>query len=383
MVRHKKDRLSKGGRQFQTASQAQRLDQGEALDDGEPRSRPQYKAACWDLGHCDMKRCSGKRLMRLGMMRELHVGQKFAGVVISPKAKTVLSLADKELLEKFGAAVVECSWKRVDEVPFSRIGGKCERLLPYLVAANPTNYGRPWRLNCVEALAACFYICGHRTWAEDILSTFSYGDAFLEINSSLFKLYAACSNEEEIKKAEETWLAKIEREYSESRADRSATTEGEAWSRGNHNRRKSHGSGTEEEGDGDSHSSGEGSNPSEEDRHPLDLPEESDDEEEMAELRRKVLQSKPFTNPNHTEQKPPPPRLARTEPAPNKVSEPVDSDAESGSDVGQDDEFDNIMIATPVTDRTGIAAKQRLKTQDNVSASFSRAIVNAPSRWPS
>lgn len=51
--------------------------------DGELRTRPAFKAAAWDLEHCDAKRCSGKRLMRMGLMRELSVGQKFAGVVIS------------------------------------------------------------------------------------------------------------------------------------------------------------------------------------------------------------------------------------------------------------------------------------------------------------
>jgi pre-rRNA-processing protein TSR3 len=83
-----------------------------------------------------------------------------------------VSPADKGTLETQGAAVVECSWARLDEIPMSRIGGRCERLctfisvckrlilVPYLVATNPVNYGKPWRLNCVEALAAAFCICG-------------------------------------------------------------------------------------------------------------------------------------------------------------------------------------------------------------------------------
>lgn len=45
-----------------------------------------------------------------------------------PNAKHVLSPADRDLLDQYGAAVVECSWVRVKEVPWSRIGGKCERL---------------------------------------------------------------------------------------------------------------------------------------------------------------------------------------------------------------------------------------------------------------
>lgn len=38
--------------------------------------------------------------------------------------------------------------------------------VPFLIATNPVNYGKPWRLNCVEALAAGFYITGHDDWAE-------------------------------------------------------------------------------------------------------------------------------------------------------------------------------------------------------------------------
>lgn len=46
----------------------------------------------------------------------------------SPNAKSLLSPIDKQLIEQYGAAVVECSWARTSEVPWSKIGGKCERL---------------------------------------------------------------------------------------------------------------------------------------------------------------------------------------------------------------------------------------------------------------
>ncbi|KAJ4311002.1 ribosome biogenesis protein tsr3 [Neodidymelliopsis sp. IMI 364377] len=387
MVRHKKDfkpnnKFSARGGKPRGPPRPRPASESEGEDDAEnPRpKKPDFKAACWDLGHCDAKRCSGKRLMRLGMMRELHVGQKFAGVVISPKGKRIVSREDKELLDQYGAAVVEASWNRIDEVPFGRIGGKCERLLPYLVAANPTNYGKPWRLNCVEALAACFYICGHPEWAEEILSTFSYGRAFLDINAALLKRYEACENEEQIKKAEEVWLAKIEQEYEQSRAEKEDGAEDDVWAGGNQNRRVIDESDEDEEDDEDDDDDEDEADP----QNPYGLPESDDDEEEMAELRRRVLASKPFANPTPKDDededtKKAPERIARTEPAPTTDGDNGNSDA-SDDGAADDDEFDSFMNAQPTTDRTGITGKQRQKALDKNTATFSSGKVNAPSR---
>ncbi|KAG8529148.1 uncharacterized protein KY384_005783 [Bacidia gigantensis] len=357
-MRHKKDGYRGKGKKYSSTPRHQ-----EHQDDDEQQEatgkRPPFKAACWDLEHCDPKRCSGKRLMHFGLMRELPVGKKFPGVVITPTAKEVISPTDNDLLEQYGAAVVECSWVRVAEIPKGKIGGKCERLLPYLVAANSVNYGRPWRLNCAEALAACFYICGHEDWAHEVVAHFSYGETFLQINSQLLKRYAACSNAAEVKKAEENWLAKIEREYSESRVEADIAGNGDAWAGGNINRRSFHDSSDEDDSDVAQGSEGEDTEAGGvqlEDR-PIDILNESeeDDEEEMADLRRRVLASKPFANPAKDDR-----------PIMDTIPRPLnqqlhDSDAESGSDLEDNEAFNTIIDATPVTNRTGLNIKQRAR----------------------
>ena len=54
-------------------------------DEDEVETCAPFPVAMWDMLHCDPKRCSGKKMARLGMITELRLGQKWIGVCLSPK----------------------------------------------------------------------------------------------------------------------------------------------------------------------------------------------------------------------------------------------------------------------------------------------------------
>ena len=167
-----------------------------------------FQVAMWDVGHCDPKRCSGRKLSRLGLIKELKLGRRFPGLCLSPLGTNTISPADKDIMSDQGLSVIDCSWAKIDETPFNRMKSGHPRLLPYLVAANPVNYGKPCKLNCVEALAAAFYIAGYKEIAEKYMSKFSWGHSFLSLNQGLLDEYAQCANADEVIKAQDAFLAK-------------------------------------------------------------------------------------------------------------------------------------------------------------------------------
>jgi pre-rRNA-processing protein TSR3 len=67
-----------------------------------------------------------------------------------------------------------------------------------------------------------------------VLRGFSWGHAFLEVNGPLLERYAQCQDAEEVTKAQDEWLAGLEKEWAESRK---AGGEEDEWAGGNPNRR--------------------------------------------------------------------------------------------------------------------------------------------------
>lgn len=172
-----------------------------------------FPVAMWDLNQCDPKKCSGRKLSRLGLIKTLRLGQRFNGIILSPIAKTCVGPQDNDLIKEHGVAVVDCSWARLDDTPFNKMKGQNLRLLPYLVAANPINYGKPCHLSCVEALSAVFFITGFTELSEAYLHQFKWGHSFLSLNNELLNSYSSCTSSAEILKVQEDYLKTIEEEY--------------------------------------------------------------------------------------------------------------------------------------------------------------------------
>lgn len=73
---------------------------------------------------------------------------------------------------------------------------------------NTINYGHPWKLNCVEALAAALYIIGEKEEARSLFDGFSYGDAFFNLNEEVLELYSQCKDSSEVVKTQNEYLEK-------------------------------------------------------------------------------------------------------------------------------------------------------------------------------
>lgn len=204
----------------QLAISSNSSDSSDSSDNEDLGQPPKYPVAMWDLNQCDPKKCSGRKLARHGLITNLKLGQRFPGLVLTPVGVNCVSPADRQIIESSGLAVVDCSWAKLEETPFDRMKTPHPRLLPFLVAANPINYGKPCQLSCVEAIAAAMYIVGHKQEAKWYLNKFSWGHSFLELNDTLLEKYSNCTTSAEILEAQNAYLKEAQDEKLQKKARR-------------------------------------------------------------------------------------------------------------------------------------------------------------------
>lgn len=146
---------------------------------------------------CDPKKCSGLKLARFNLASLRPVQRLPAGaLLLDPLAKQALSPKDDT---SKGIIVLDCSWEEVERVFPNLVRLRLQhRALPYLLAANPINYGRPFKLSTVEAFAASLYILSHKEQAKRLLEKFKWGPTFLELNHEPLEEYAKAKDSLEV-----------------------------------------------------------------------------------------------------------------------------------------------------------------------------------------
>ncbi len=126
-------------------------------------------------------------------------------ILLDPFAQKAISRADTTIAEKRGLTALDVSWNKIRKI--ERVRRKMElRSLPYLVASNPTHYGKPTTLSTAEALAAALFILGYREQAIDILAGFKWGPTFFELNREPLEAYAAAADSAEVVEAQRQFM---------------------------------------------------------------------------------------------------------------------------------------------------------------------------------
>lgn len=158
-------------------------------------TRPMIPLYAYRDNTCDPRKCTMKKLASRGLVKIVTRLPDIprTTLLLDPTAEQAVSPADRALPS---VTALDCSWEVLDTGAVSRWRNR--RALPFLVAANPVNFGRPFRLTSVEAMAAVLVILGEQEQAVRILEPFRWGLRFLEVNHDPLEEYAAARNSSEV-----------------------------------------------------------------------------------------------------------------------------------------------------------------------------------------
>lgn len=142
----------------------------------------QIKLYAINYGHCDPKKCSCLKLRRFNLIKIVRNVKNLhrKTIILTPFAEKTIDSDDKDIIKTYGLAVIDCSWNKSKYILKKRF--RTGRKLPRLLAANPVNYGKWEKLSSVEALAGALILTGFSNVADNLLSKFSWGFSFIDIN---------------------------------------------------------------------------------------------------------------------------------------------------------------------------------------------------------
>lgn len=166
------------------------------------------KVTVFHANECDKKKCTAMKMEKLGNCKIVkninHIPS--GAVVLNPFADKAVSHEDYSYVSRRGIVGLDCSWNKVSKSKKFFSLSKYHRSLPFLIATNPVNYGKPCILSTVEAISATYYITGFKDEAKEILNGFKWGHTFLELNHNLLEDYSEAKNSKEVVKIQNEFL---------------------------------------------------------------------------------------------------------------------------------------------------------------------------------
>ena len=170
----------------------------------------------YDECQCDPKKCTAKRMLKFGLAKEAKtLGAIPSGsIVLSPFSDRALSPADAKCARK-GLVVMDLTWTNIDQFP--RLRRVEERALPYLLASNPINWGRPMELNSAEAVMAALYILGEKEQARSFLGRFNWAPEFMRLNGNMLEDYSNARDSAEVVRIQNEYVESVVGASSEAR----------------------------------------------------------------------------------------------------------------------------------------------------------------------
>ena len=156
----------------------------------------------------DPKKCSAKKLAKFNFVKLESNIRKLPHdtILLNPFSKKSLSQEDKKIAERNGILAVDCSWKNADSA-FDYLDKKNNsRALPFVVAVNPVNYGKAFKLTTLEAFAASLYIFDEIEHSKELLKLYKWGPHFLDMNKEPLDRYRNAKDSSEIIKIMNDYL---------------------------------------------------------------------------------------------------------------------------------------------------------------------------------
>ena len=163
------------------------------------KSASPVRISIYHAAQDDPKKSTALRLKRRGLARIVTKARFLPkrAIVLNPFSEIAFSPADRERLLQFGLAALDCSWEHAQKVMGEHVRGT-SRCLPILIAGNPVNFGKLTKLTTAEAIAAALYIAGFKEESEALLSIFTWGHTFFELNGVWLDNYAKAKDSAEI-----------------------------------------------------------------------------------------------------------------------------------------------------------------------------------------